>query len=83
MQWFVENSGPDEQDLFFIIEVFVSEISENLLKNEYILYVMKEEVALYKFESESLKVEITARFEGGDLVVEGYDIGKVVAEALS
>jgi hypothetical protein len=37
-------------------------------------------VSLYRFESDDIKVEIDARFENENLIVEGYDIGKRVEE---
>ena len=37
-------------------------------------------VTLYKFKGDGISVSITAGFENGDLIVEGYDIGKVVEE---
>jgi hypothetical protein len=35
---------------------------------------------LFRLQNENIKVEITAIFNGEDLVVEGYDIGKTVKE---
>lgn len=37
-------------------------------------------VTLFHFESDDIKIDIEARFEGDALVVEGYDIGKRVEE---
>ena len=35
---------------------------------------------LYFLENEDIRIEITAGFEGGQLVIEGYDIGQFVKE---
>jgi hypothetical protein len=37
-------------------------------------------VTLFKFQSESVKVSIEAYFEDGNLIIDGYDIGKRVEE---
>lgn len=37
-------------------------------------------VTLYHFESDEIKIDIEARFEGEALVIDGYDIGKRVKE---
>lgn len=37
-------------------------------------------ITLFHFESDDIKIDIEARFEGDALVVEGYDIGKRVKE---
>jgi len=42
---------------------------------------MKRSVTLFQFKTENIKIHITASFENEDLVVEGYDIGKVVEES--
>ena len=42
---------------------------------------MSTSVILFRLEEETISVTITAGFENGDLVVEGYDIGKTVEEA--
>jgi len=39
------------------------------------------EVTLFDFKNEGIHITITARFEGEDLIVEGYDIGKTVEES--
>jgi len=46
----------------------------------FILSMEKLSVSLYEFKSDDLKVSIEARFDGDTLTVEGYDIGKRVAE---
>jgi hypothetical protein len=38
------------------------------------------EVTLFHFESEDIKIDIIARFEGEALVIDGFDMGKRVAE---
>ena len=38
-------------------------------------------VLLFSLESDSISVTITAYFEDGKLIVEGYDIGKTVEES--
>ena len=37
-------------------------------------------VILYQYSDEGISIQIEAGFENGDLVVEGYDIGKTVKE---
>ena len=37
-------------------------------------------VTLYHLESEEIKIDVEARFEGDALVIDGYDIGKSVKE---
>jgi hypothetical protein len=37
-------------------------------------------VTLFHFESEDIKIDIEARFEGDALIIDGYDIGKRVKE---
>lgn len=37
-------------------------------------------ITLYHFESEVIKIDIEARFEGEALIIDGYDIGKRVKE---
>jgi hypothetical protein len=37
-------------------------------------------VILYQFRNDNISIQIEARFENGDLVVEGYDIGNTVKE---
>ena len=39
-----------------------------------------QEVTLFHFESEDIKIDIVARFEGEALVIDGYDMGKRVEE---
>ena len=41
----------------------------------------KESVTLYHSEREGITIDIKARFENDELVIDGYDIGKVVEEA--
>lgn len=41
---------------------------------------MSKKIILYQFKSENISIHITARFENGDLIVEGYDIGKTVKD---
>lgn len=40
-----------------------------------------ERVTLYEFKSDRISIHIEARIEAGDLVIEGYDIGKTVEES--
>jgi hypothetical protein len=35
-------------------------------------------VSLYSLKSDDIKIDIEARFEGEDLIIDGYDIGKKV-----
>jgi hypothetical protein len=42
---------------------------------------MRESITLYHAEREDIKIDIVARFEKGKLIIDGYDIGKTVAEA--
>ena len=43
--------------------------------------VMKESVTLYHLEREDITINIVARFEEDNLVIDGYDIGKTVEDA--
>ncbi len=36
---------------------------------------------LYHLKREDIKIDIVARFDGDELVIDGYDIGKTVGEA--
>ena len=38
-------------------------------------------VNLYKFKNDRISIQIEAKFDKGDLLIEGYDIGKVVEDA--
>lgn len=42
---------------------------------------MKESITLYHLERDDIKIDIVARFEEENLVIDGYDIGKTVEEA--
>ena len=42
---------------------------------------MKKSITLYHLEREDIKIDIVARFDKGDLIIDGYDIGKTVEEA--
>ena len=42
---------------------------------------MNEELTLFDFKSDSIHINIVARFENGNLIIDGYDIGKTVEEA--
>jgi len=41
---------------------------------------MEARITLYQFESPDIKVSIEAYFQGEDLIIDGYDIGKNVKE---
>lgn len=41
---------------------------------------MSVSVKLFHFESDDIKIDIEARFEGEALVIDGYDVGKRVEE---
>jgi len=43
---------------------------------------MKDSITLFYSKSEDIKIDIVARFEGNDLIIDGYDIGPRVTEAL-
>ncbi len=42
---------------------------------------MRNSIALFHFENEDIKIDIVARFDGDNIVIDGYDIGKTVEEA--
>ncbi len=42
---------------------------------------MNEFITLHHLEREDIKIDIVARFEKGNLIIDGYDIGKTVKEA--
>ena len=37
-------------------------------------------VILFQFKNEGISIQIEAKFDNGDLVIEGYDIGRTVKE---
>jgi len=39
---------------------------------------MSEKVRLFDFSNEDIKITVDASFENGNLLVDGYDIGKTV-----
>jgi len=41
---------------------------------------MGKSITLLHFEREDIKVDVVARFEGDELIIDGYDIGKTVEE---
>ncbi len=41
---------------------------------------MKKSITLYHLESKDIKIDIVARFEEDKLIIDGYDIGKIVEE---
>lgn len=41
---------------------------------------MADEVLLYRFVSDDVKITVEAKFQGDSLVIDGYDIGKRVEE---
>jgi len=43
---------------------------------------MKNSITLFHLKNEEIKIDIIARFEGTDLIIDGYDIGPRVKEAL-
>lgn len=46
----------------------------------FLVFFGMEKVTLYHFMSSNIKITIEAYFEGGYLVIDGYDIGKRVKE---
>jgi hypothetical protein len=38
-------------------------------------------ITLFHLKREDIKIHVEARFEDGDLLIDGYDIGKTVEEA--
>ena len=38
-------------------------------------------ITLYHFKRKDIKIDIVARFDKGNLIIDGYDIGKTVQEA--
>jgi len=45
------------------------------------LTYMENSITLYDIKSPDIHVNIEARFDKGDLIIDGYDIGKTVKEA--
>jgi len=43
---------------------------------------MRNSITLYHLKNDEIKIDIVARFEGTDLIIDGYDIGPRVKEAL-
>jgi len=43
---------------------------------------MKNSITLFHLKNEDIKIDIVARFEADDLIIDGYDIGKTVKEAM-
>ena len=43
---------------------------------------MKKSIDLFHLKNDEIKIDIVARFEGDDLIIDGYDIGPRVKEAL-
>jgi hypothetical protein len=41
---------------------------------------MMKKTALYQYKDENISVDITAYFENGNLVIDGYDVGERVKE---
>ncbi|UCD32545.1 MAG: hypothetical protein JSV38_01185 [Desulfobacterales bacterium] len=52
-----------------------------LLLGAYILHAKRKSITLYHLKREDIKINIVARFEGDELIIDGYDIGKTVKEA--
>ena len=42
---------------------------------------MKKSITLYRLEREDITINISARFDEGNLIIDGYDIGKTVKAA--
>jgi len=42
---------------------------------------MNDQITLYDFKNDRIHINIVARFENEDLIIDGYDIGKTVEEA--
>ncbi len=42
---------------------------------------MKSSITLFHFQDENIEIDIVARFDGDELIIDGYDIGKTVEEA--
>ena len=42
---------------------------------------MKSSITLFHYIDEDIKIDIVARFDGDNLIIDGYDIGKRVEEA--
>ena len=51
------------------------------LLGAYILHAKRKSITLYHLKREDIKIDIVARFEEDELIIDGYDIGKTVEEA--
>jgi hypothetical protein len=47
----------------------------------FLFFAKKESITLYHLKREDIKINIVARFEDDDLIIDGYDIGKTVKDA--
>jgi hypothetical protein len=47
----------------------------------FLFFAQKESITLYHLKREDIKIDIIARFEEDNLIIDGYDIGKTVKEA--
>jgi hypothetical protein len=52
-----------------------------ILLGAYILLAKRKSITLYDLKREDIKINIVARFEDDDLIIDGYDIGKTVKDA--
>jgi hypothetical protein len=56
-------------------------ILAGIIKAVKLLTPMRNSITLFHFQDEDIKIDIVARFDGDELVIDGYDIGKRVEEA--
>ncbi len=47
----------------------------------FLFFAKKESITLYHLKREDIKINIVARFEDDNLIIDGYDIGKTTEEA--
>ena len=51
-----------------------------LLLGTYILHAKRKSITLFHLKRKDIKIDIVARFEDDELIIDGYDIGKTVKE---
>lgn len=51
-----------------------------IIKGLKLLRPMGNSITLFHFQDEDIKIDIVVRFDGDELVIDGYDIGKRVGE---
>ena len=56
-------------------------ILAEIIKAVKLLTPMRTSITLFHLQDEDIKIDIVARFDGDELLIDGYDIGKTVEEA--